>query len=194
MAHAVTVSANMGVCGRYSSIVADLGGFIFFGCRIFSININNLSMTQSSLPLMVIFLAAGLGGIGGGWLSSRFVKTRLEHQRRPQGRAVGMRLVCPAGGGNAVGTKSVASGIVGRVGGGSALWFCGKSVHAGQRYRAEAGHQFRGGASAVWRGRWWGWFSRNSSRTSCILRTTIIWCRLPLLRWFTSLPSALCIC
>ena len=34
----------------------------------------NLSMTQSSLPLMVIFLAAGLGGIGGGWLSSRLLK------------------------------------------------------------------------------------------------------------------------
>src|SRR5262249_32544788 len=29
-----------------------------------------LNLSQSSLPLMCIFLVAGLGGIGGGWLSS----------------------------------------------------------------------------------------------------------------------------
>ena len=34
----------------------------------------NLGLTQTSLPLMVIFLAAGFGGIGGGWLSSRLLK------------------------------------------------------------------------------------------------------------------------
>jgi ACS family hexuronate transporter-like MFS transporter len=33
-----------------------------------------LGLTQSSLPLMIMFLAAGFGGIGGGWLSSRLLK------------------------------------------------------------------------------------------------------------------------
>jgi len=34
----------------------------------------DLGLTQSSLPLMLIFLSAGFGGIGGGWLSSRLLK------------------------------------------------------------------------------------------------------------------------
>lgn len=33
-----------------------------------------LGLTQSSLPLMIMFLAASFGGIGGGWLSSRLLK------------------------------------------------------------------------------------------------------------------------
>ncbi len=33
-----------------------------------------LGLTQSSLPLVVIFFAASLGGIGGGWLSSALLK------------------------------------------------------------------------------------------------------------------------
>ena len=33
-----------------------------------------LGLTQSSLPLMVMFLAASGGGIGGGWLSSKLLK------------------------------------------------------------------------------------------------------------------------
>jgi len=33
-----------------------------------------LGLTQSSLPLMVMFLAASFGGIGGGWLSSHLLK------------------------------------------------------------------------------------------------------------------------
>ena len=34
----------------------------------------HLGLTQSSLPLMILFLAAGLGGISGGWFSSRLLK------------------------------------------------------------------------------------------------------------------------
>lgn len=34
----------------------------------------HLGLTQSSLPLMIMFLAASGGGIGGGWLSSRLLK------------------------------------------------------------------------------------------------------------------------
>ena len=34
-----------------------------------------LGLTQSSLPLMVLFLASSVGGIGGGWLSSRLLKS-----------------------------------------------------------------------------------------------------------------------
>lgn len=34
----------------------------------------NLGLTQSSLPLMIMFLAASGGGIGGGWLSSSLLK------------------------------------------------------------------------------------------------------------------------
>ncbi len=33
-----------------------------------------LGLTQSSLPLMIMFLAASFGGIGGGWLSSKLLK------------------------------------------------------------------------------------------------------------------------
>jgi ACS family hexuronate transporter-like MFS transporter len=33
----------------------------------------DLGLTQSSLPLMIMFLAASFGGIGGGWLSSRLL-------------------------------------------------------------------------------------------------------------------------
>ena len=34
----------------------------------------HLGLTQSSLPLMILFLASSLGGISGGWLSSRLLK------------------------------------------------------------------------------------------------------------------------
>jgi MFS transporter, ACS family, hexuronate transporter len=34
----------------------------------------DLGLTQSSLPLMIMFLAASGGGIGGGWLSSRLLR------------------------------------------------------------------------------------------------------------------------
>ena len=34
----------------------------------------DLGLTQSSLPLMIMFLAASIGGIGGGWLSSKLLK------------------------------------------------------------------------------------------------------------------------
>ncbi len=34
----------------------------------------DLNLTQSSLPLMIMFLAASVGGIGGGWLSSKLLK------------------------------------------------------------------------------------------------------------------------
>jgi ACS family hexuronate transporter-like MFS transporter len=33
-----------------------------------------LGLTQSSLPLMIMFLAASVGGVGGGWLSSKLIK------------------------------------------------------------------------------------------------------------------------
>jgi MFS transporter, ACS family, hexuronate transporter len=35
----------------------------------------HLDLTQSSVPLMLVFLAASLGGVGGGWLSSKLLKS-----------------------------------------------------------------------------------------------------------------------
>ncbi len=55
-----------------------------------------LDLAQLGPPLVAIYVAADLGSIGGGWLSSSLRRPRLDHKPRPQDRNVRLRLRCAA--------------------------------------------------------------------------------------------------
>ena len=105
-----------------------------------------LGLTQSSLPLVVIFAVASLGGIGGGWLSSRLLRCGMDGQCRAQDRAARLLGVHPAGVHDAAGARHAR--VVGRghrhAGGSRTLRVRRQSLHAGQRHGAAAGGEFGG--------------------------------------------------
>ncbi len=53
--------------------------FILFWIPDFLNKMHNINIKELVLPLIVIYSFAGLGGIAGGWLSSRFIKNRKIH-------------------------------------------------------------------------------------------------------------------
>ena len=55
-----------------------------------------LTIDKMGLPLVVIYLAADIGSIGGGWLSSDADQARLDGERLPKNRDARMRAVCRA--------------------------------------------------------------------------------------------------
>jgi len=63
----------MGICHWQIHDRSDLGSIFFWMPKFLNTNYG-LKITQIGLPLVVIYVAADIGSIGGGWLSSMLIK------------------------------------------------------------------------------------------------------------------------
>ena len=68
---------------------------------------HGINLSTMGPPLVVIYLIADVGSIGGGWLSSTSDQARLDGQRRPQDRDARLRAVGAADGRSRRGAKEL---------------------------------------------------------------------------------------
>ena len=102
-------------------------------------------------PLVVIYLIADVGSIGGGWLSSFAHQARLDHQRRAQDGDARLRARGHADRVRLDGEPSLGGGRARRSCGGGPSGLVGQSLHAGVGHVPAPGGRIRGGIR--WNGR-----------------------------------------